>query len=198
MRQQLALAAAGSQGRDKTQVIAIPRDRDKEGTVSTTVREILIESLKGELQAVDFYSTVADDTASEEVRHYARQFAAEEEKHFQVLVDWVEQDGDPALLAVLREMRLLLGRPSREPAAFTAWKQQWSQAQPHAPLRSLLEVAIAKESESIAYFRQLEEQVADPLTRRVLGKIRQDEERHKLFLEEQYERLLRERRPSIS
>lgn len=166
--------------------------------MSKTVREILIESLKGELQAVDFYSTVADDAASEEVKHYARQFAAEEEKHFQLLVDWVEQDGDPSLLAALREVRLLLGEPSREPAALKAWKQQCSQAQPPASLWTLLAVAIAKESESITYFRELEEQVADPLTRRVLGKIRQDEERHKRFLEEQYEQLLRERRPSLS
>lgn len=166
--------------------------------MSKTVREILIESLKGELQAVDFYLAIAGDAASEEVKHCARQFAAEEEKHFQLLVDWVEQDGDPSLLAELQEVRLLLDASPREPAALKAWKEQCRQAQPPYPLRALLEVAIAKEGESISYFRELEQQVTDPLTRRVLGKIRQDEERHKLFLEEQYERLLNERRPSAS
>ncbi|MCS6927265.1 MAG: ferritin family protein [Candidatus Binatia bacterium] len=157
--------------------------------MSKTLREILIESLKGELQAADFYTAVADNAASEEVKHYARQFAAEEEKHFHSLVDWVEQDGNPALRAVLQEVRLLLTEPSREPALLKAWQERYSHTRLSSPLRALLEMAIAKESESIRYFRALEEQVADPLSRRLLGKIRQDEERHKRFLEEQYGQL---------
>lgn len=166
--------------------------------MSKTLREILIESLKGELQAADFYTSVADDAASEEVKRYARQFAAEEEKHFHLLVDWVEQDGNPALRAVLQEVRLLLAEPSRTPAPLTAWRERYHHTPSSTPLRALLETAIAKEDESIGYFRTLEEQVTDPLSRRVLSKIRQDEERHKRFLEEQYEQLFGDAPPPAS
>lgn len=157
--------------------------------MSKTLREILLESLKGELQAADFYATIADDAASEEVKHYALEFAAEEEKHFHSLVDWVEQDGNPALRAALQEVRLLLAEPSRVPALLKAWQARYSHTPPSTPLRALLETAMAKEDESIRYFRTLEEQVADPLSRRVLSKIRQDEERHRRFLEERYQQL---------
>lgn len=166
--------------------------------MSKSVREILIESLKGELQAVDFYLAVAEDTVSADVKHYARQFAMEEEKHFQLLVDWVEQDGSPTLQAVLQEIRLFLGAPAREPAALKAWKEKYSQAQMPLALQALLEIAIAKEGESIGYFRELERQVDDPLARRVVGKIRRDEEQHKRFLEQQYTHLLRTRGPVVS
>jgi rubrerythrin len=157
-----------------------------------TAYEIVVESLKGELQAVDFYLTIAEVAPSNEVRRLAQQFAAEEEKHLQLFVDWLEQDGDPILGATLQEVQLLLGAPSREPAVIKSWKEKYGRAQAPDSVQALLKVAIAKEVDSIGYCRDLEQQVEEPLARRVLATIRQNEDRHKLFLEQQYEKLSRE------
>jgi rubrerythrin len=157
-----------------------------------TAHDIVVESLRGELQAVDFYLAVAEAAQNHEVKHLAQQFAAEEEKHLHLLVDWLEQDGDPALRAVLQEVRLLLRTPSREPAIITSWKEKYGREQSPDSVRALLTMAIAKEAESINYCQKLEKEVAEPLARRMLVKMCQDEERHKLFLEQQYEKLLRE------
>ena len=157
-----------------------------------TAHDIVVESLKGELQAVDFYLAVAEAAQNNEVKHLAQQFAAEEEKHLHLLVDWLEQDGDPTLRAALQEIRLLLGGPSREPAIIRSWKEKDSQVRAPDSVQALLTMAIAKEAESINYCQKLEKEVAEPLARRMLVKMCQDEERHKLFLEQQYEKLLRE------
>jgi rubrerythrin len=165
-------------------------DGKKEDKMDTTIQEIVLESLKGELQSVDLYLVVTEAASSEGVKRLAQQLAAEEEKHLEQLVDWLEQDGEPTLQATLREVRLLLGKPSRKLEAVKKWVDQCSQAQVSDSLQALLELAIAKEAESISFIGKLENQVEDSLARRVLGKIRQDEERHKHFLEQQYEELL--------
>lgn len=162
-----------------------------------TVHEIITESLKGELQSVGFYLALAEVAPSKEIKDLSQKFAAEEEGHFHALVDWLEQDGDPTLRAVLQEVRLLLGGPTREAEATRRWAEEYGLTQEFHLLR-VLEVAIAKEAESIGYFRDLEKQVEDPLGRRVLLKILQDEEQHKLYLERQYQELTREGDPASS
>ena len=159
--------------------------------MGNTTREIITESLKGELQSVDFYLAIAEAAPNKEVKDFSQKFAAEEERHFQALVDWLEQDGDPTLRAALQEVRLLLGDPTRKAEVTKRWAEKYGLAQVSHPLR-VLEVAIAKEVESIGYFQNLEKQVEDPLGRRVLLKILQDEEQHKLFLERRYQELTRE------
>jgi rubrerythrin len=158
--------------------------------MDTTIQEIVLESLKGELQSADLYLAVAETAPSEGVKRLAQQFATEEEKHLEQLVDWLEQERDPTLQAALQEVRLLLGKPSRKPEAVKKWVDQCGQAHIADSLQAFLELAIAKEADSINFIGHLEKQVEDPLARRVLGKIRQDEERHKHFLEQHYEELL--------
>ncbi len=48
--------------------------------MDTTIQEIVLESLKGELQSADLYLAVAETAPSEGMKHLAQQFATEEEK----------------------------------------------------------------------------------------------------------------------
>ena len=154
------------------------------------VRRIVAESLKGELRSLDFYFALAERTSNEEIKKLCHRFAAEEEGHLRALVDWLEEDTSPEVRSALREVRLLLDAERGREKASPLEAEQISE-----PGRLLL-AAIAKETESIASLRALQERVDDPGARGLLARIMGEEERHKAILERRYEEAVK-RSPSV-
>ena len=155
--------------------------------------KIISESLKDELRAIDFYLLAADVAPSPAARFAARQFAREEEQHFDDLVDWLEWEDDPELQAALQRIRLLQYDQSPQTDTVRQWLETCRHDSVSDPVQTLFELALAKEQESLGYYHALERQIEEPLARRVLHAICQAEEQHKRFLEEQYHRLLTEK-----
>ncbi len=161
-----------------------------------TAYRIVSESLKDELRAIDFYVLAADAASTPAARLAARQFAREEEQHLDDLIEWIEREDDPELRVVLQNIHLLQYDPSPQTDAVRHWVELCHQQKVPDPVRTLFEMALAKERESLGRHHALERQVTEPLARRVLHAICQAEERHRRFLEEQYQRLVAEREES--
>jgi rubrerythrin len=159
-----------------------------------TVHEMITEALKNELRSIAFYMELAEVTPSLEVKAFAQQLATEEERHCQRIVEWLEQDIDLTLREVLQEVRLLVSEPCRKQATMVIkGTEQRDLARVRRPRRAL-ELAIAKELDSILALLALEQEVSDRLGRRVLLRLLQEEEQHKRFLQQQYRHLFEEKR----
>ena len=161
-----------------------------------TAYRIVSESLKDELRTIDFYLLAADVAPTPAARLAARQFAREEEQHFDDLIEWIEWEDDPELHTVLQNIHLLQYDPSPQTEAVRHWVELCHQQEVSDPVRMLFEIALAKEQESLGHYHDLERKVTEPLARRVLHAICQAEEQHQRFLEEQYHRLVAEREES--
>jgi rubrerythrin len=161
-----------------------------------TAYRIVSESLKDELRAIDFYLLAADVAPTPAARLAARQFAREEEQHLDDLIEWIEWEDDPELRTVLRNIHLLQYDRSPQIDAVRHWVELCHQQKVSDPVRTLFEIALAKEQASLGHYHALERQVTEPLARRVLHTICQAEEQHQRFLEEQYHRLVAEREES--
>ena len=161
-----------------------------------TAYRIVSESLKDELRAIDFYLLVADVAPTPAARLAARQFAREEEQHFDDLIEWIEWEDDPELRVVLQNIHLLQYDPSPQTDAVQRWVELCHQQEVSDPVRMLFERALAKEQESLGHYHALERHTTEPLARRVLHAICRAEEQHQRFLEEQYHRLVSEGKES--
>ena len=131
-----------------------------------TAYRIVSESLKDELRAIDFYLLAADVAPTPAARLAARQFAREEEQHFDDLIEWIEWEDDPELRMVLQNIHLLQYDPSPQTDAVRRWVELCHQQAVSDPVRMLFEIALAKEQESLGHYHALERKVTEPLARR--------------------------------
>ena len=155
-----------------------------------TAHDIVSESLQDELRAIGFYLLAADVAPTRAARVAARRFAREEEQHLDELIEWIEGADDPELHAVLQNVHLLQYDSARRTRSVRRWMEMCQQEAAADPVRTLFEIALAKERQALGYHRALARRVHEPTARRVLRTLCTAEEHHQRFLEDQYHRLM--------
>jgi rubrerythrin len=157
-----------------------------------TRRDAIVNFVEAELAARDFYLVLGYTSSNPEVRTLAREFVTEEERHRQLLLEWLIQSQDPALWGVHEEVRHLCEEPSRE-ATGRHVGERANPAQVFHPWR-VLELAIVRELDIILALLHLHPHVHDRLGRRMLLHLHQAKEQRKLLLEEQLRKLREQER----
>jgi rubrerythrin len=145
-----------------------------------SVEDVLDFAIRAEQEAVDFYSGLAARSAHKQMRDVFTEFAREEMKHKSRLIDIRENKTLVLLGEVVRDMKIsdyLVDVP----------------ASPDMTYPDALVLAMKKEKNAFRLYMFLSEETPDPVMKNLFLNLAQEESRHKLRFEIEYdEYILRE------
>jgi rubrerythrin len=152
-----------------------------------TARDAVTDFLDAELAARDFYRAVGGMTSNSEIKALTCELAAEDERHCQMLQEWLTHNQDPTLQAIREEVGRRCEEHSHQ-AITTQAEGTGNAAERVHPWRAL-ELAIVKELDSLLALLHLYSYARDRVGRSMVLRLRQAKERRKLLLEEQLRKL---------
>jgi len=157
-----------------------------------TAHEAIVDFLTAELAARDFYLALGQTTSNPEVKTLTRELVAEDERHCQMLQEWLTQNQDPTLWGVHEEVGRRCEQPSHQAIATLA-EGTASAAELVHPWRAL-ELAIVRELDSLLALLHLHTHARDRLGRSMVLNLRHAKERRKFLLEDQLRKLREQER----
>jgi len=143
-----------------------------------TVDEILDFAIENEQAAVDLYESLAEESKRPAMREVFINFANEERKH-------------KKLLLTVKDGRRLL-KPGREPVLDLQISDYTvaGDPDPNADYQSILLFAMKKEKAAFRLYTNLAGQVDDPEIEELLLGLAQEEAKHKLYFETEYDEII--------
>jgi rubrerythrin len=139
--------------------------------------EVLNFAIGEEQAAVKFYTTLAAQTPSAEMRAVLEEFAEEERKHEARLKQMKDQGIRPVSSPNVPDLKIADFLVEIKPG-------------PELSYRELLMLAMQKELAAVRMYTALVEQVADAGLQQVFRQLAQEETKHKLKFETEYDNVM--------
>jgi len=139
--------------------------------------EILSFAIGEEQAAAAFYTSLAAQTSSAEMRQVLQEFAEEERKHEARLKQMQAQGIRPVSGPQVPDLKIGDYLVEIKPG-------------PALSYRELLMLAMQKEMAAVRMYTALAGQVADPATQQIFQQLAQEESRHKLKFETEYDNVM--------
>ena len=140
--------------------------------------EILDFAIEKEIEAADFYRTVAGEERYADTSKMFKEFAAEEDKHKKLLENFKEKGIDKSL----EEYQLRWVRDLKR-SDFVV-EQEYH---PGLPYQDVLMLAIKREEKALRLYNDFLEQVENPDSKKLFQVLCQEEAKHKRSLENMYD-----------
>ncbi|MCP3871793.1 MAG: ferritin family protein [Desulfobacteraceae bacterium] len=141
-----------------------------------SVDEILAFAIKGEKEAVEFYTSLAKEATRSALKETFERFAQEEQKHVALISD---MSGNKAQIDSYEITKI----PDLKISDYMV-EIEYEQGM---PMPEILKIAMKREEKAVKLYTMLGDQTDDQDAKKVFSILVQEESKHKLALESMYD-----------
>ncbi|NOX34664.1 MAG: ferritin family protein [Deltaproteobacteria bacterium] len=141
-----------------------------------SIDEILEFAINGEKEAVEFYSSLAEEATRTSLKETFKRFAKEEQKHVELLSD---MSGNKEKIDSY-EFKEIVDLKISDYMSDIEYEEGM-------PMPEILKIAMKREEKAVKLYSMLADQTDNEKTRKVFMILVQEESKHKLALESMYD-----------